>query len=113
MGLDIHFFLGDKQKGCADKNIQVGYFKDFYPILYWMNNNVKSIQKGKEILMPKHTLEQLLADLDRLTEDNCNEVFATYHADYNEDYWLEVEDLKRVLRAFDLDNYGLFFWAWW
>ncbi|OKO97705.1 hypothetical protein Xedl_03915 [Xenorhabdus eapokensis] len=36
MGLDIHFFAGNKQNGNVDWDIEVGYFRKINSLWYWV-----------------------------------------------------------------------------
>ncbi|WP_416776460.1 hypothetical protein ACNFJN_15670 [Xenorhabdus budapestensis] len=123
MGLDIHFFSGEKTKKCADRDIEMGYFRKVNPLLYWIDRNVQSVDNCKEVLIPKHKLEELLADLNRLTKENCIQVYPTADGffygsiQYDQDYWSDVERVKNwinsLLKSFDFNKYNLFLWAWW
>lgn len=123
MGLDIHFFSGEKQNERVDYDTQVGYFRKINSLFRWVSYNVQSVDNCKSILIPKQKLEQLSADLNRLTKDNCMTIFPTSEGfffgstEYDQYYWSDVEEVKSwvssTLKSFDFDNHDLFFWAWW
>ncbi|EBR3856260.1 hypothetical protein DNY36_27485, partial [Salmonella enterica subsp. diarizonae] len=76
-----------------------------------------------DVPLTRHDLEKLRGTLDRLTPENCNDLFPTTEGfffgsqEYNDDYWSDVDSLKQFvqqqLASFDFDAHRLCFHAWW
>ncbi|RPH30234.1 hypothetical protein EHN07_03790 [Buttiauxella warmboldiae] len=123
MGLDIYFFQQAKDKPDAGEYDEVGYFRKVNPLLNWIDNHVGKVRNQVLIEVTKAQLAALLNDLQRLTPDNCGEVYPTLdgffygNTGYDETYWQDARAVtdwvKATLETFDSANNRLLFYAWW
>ncbi|AOM42863.1 hypothetical protein [Xenorhabdus hominickii] len=127
MGLDIYFFADDKENtqkfDVKNTKSEVGYFRKVNSLFAWIESHVESIGNCKPILISQDVLQKLASDLDKLIPANCDELFPSRRGfffgsdEYDECYWLDVEDVKNwvkgMLNDFDFESQNLYFWAWW
>jgi hypothetical protein len=122
MGLDIYFFAREKNSTQTERT-EVGYFRKVNALVGWIESHVGSVENCEELLIQRTHLEILHDDLERLTSQNCTEVFPTCEGfffgsqDYGDWYWKDVDEVKtwcsRILESFDFERRTLVFWAWW
>ncbi|CAK7032888.1 hypothetical protein [Saezia sanguinis] len=119
MGLSLYF--SKKPRDLPD----IAQFHGFWALFRWVEKHVIMEPMGPNdhiVLEPEH-LEQLLDTLNRLTPNNCAELFPEnggthkeYH-DTDSDYWVEVSHLKNVifslLETFDFKDHCVELTAWW
>lgn len=92
-------------------------------LLNWFDNHLMELQSGAIIELTEQTLLQLLIDLDRVSANNCEQVFPTIPqfvhgaSEYDEVYWQQVAqlrmELKQLLDSFDFNQQRLFLQGRW
>ncbi|EDC5361517.1 hypothetical protein GZB42_001618 [Salmonella enterica] len=127
MGLDVYFIKRPADTTAdttrREQDEAVGYYRKFNALLNWIDANAGEVENCTDVPLTRHDLEKLRATLDRLTPENCHDLFPTTEGfffgsqDYNDDYWSDVENLKQFvqqqLASFDFDAHRLCFHAWW
>lgn len=103
--------------------IPIGQFTQCNALLNWFDHHLIELQSGAIIEFTRELLEQLLADLNQLSANNCEQLFPTIPSfvhgasDYNEAYWQQVVQLrgwiKQQLADFNFASHRLFLQARW
>ncbi|EDR6206953.1 hypothetical protein BEL53_000880 [Salmonella enterica subsp. enterica serovar Bonariensis] len=123
MGLDVYFIKRPPDTTRREQDEAVGYYGKFNALLNWIDANAGEVENCTDVPLTRHDLEKLRGTLDRLTPENCNDLFPTTEGfffgsqEYNDDYWSDVASLKQFvqqqLASFDFDAHRLCFHAWW
>lgn len=133
MGLDIYFFANEKDKTgippypwktvMSGDDIPVGFFCKVNALFKWVEDHVGAFENCEKVPITLAHLRALQRDLQALTPENCRLLFPTTEGfffgstDYDEGYWIDVEETKRWLETmidtFDFDRKLLLFMAWW
>lgn len=96
MGLDIYLYEAKK----SEKK-KVGYFRKDNVFLHWVDTQIKEVENCVDIPISEEQLHALQNTLSTLTKENCAENFPTQDGffygstDYDELYWVGVEELKK------------------
>lgn len=122
MGLDIYVFKEPIEPVDA-KPIQIGCFRKVNCLINWVEENIGPFENCVDIPMPKDKVILLKDTLNKVTQENSDEVLPTKlghffgNVAYNEIYWEDIKELKEwveeILNNFNFEENRLFLYPAW